>query len=627
MNVALADHENRFTDEQGRISRATLLKLLVIVALVSFILRIAYAGHLYEDDGLWFTVGEEILRGKALYRDIYFDKPPGLPLVYAMLFWIFGAHVLTIRLFTIAYSIAISAVLYVFGSRLYDRRIGRLAAVMFAVFSTTFGHLQSLSTDFLMVMPYAAGAFLLARSRWDAHEVNGKRSSNALLALAGGALAGLAFQINPKAIFDIIFFAIFLIASRRWNADSEESDKANSAEPIVATVDAVSKPTRNELSAPRLFALAVSGFLVCSISFLAYIAATRSLSAYWFDVWDWGARYGRFYSAGKILTAALNSGSNYMVLNNTLLIGLAFVAVVTARRAFAVNGAPDRAPGASFRDVRAFRADILLLIWFAVSFAGVMVGGRFYAHYFLQTLPSLCLISARGMTAIVSLLGARSKILRRNAIALLLIGFAFTLVRFHGRGVILVIDWARGTTSRMNATWFHSVRDREERMVAAVVRDLPDGADAADHVGLEAIRADGPRTRAAVGPSDYLFVWGYRPELYYYSGLLPASRFLSSQPLTGVPADIHYFPIEYRSILEEDVTAGARAQLIRDLKETQPKYIVDEVGFFNGDLAILKYPDLQSVMDKYKSIGSTGRFLIYVRKDMTKKYLRRHSPD
>jgi uncharacterized membrane protein len=163
-NAGLAEQPNELTDEQDRVTRATVLKLFAIIAAISVVLRIVYAGHLYEDDGLWFTVGEEVLRGKALYSEIYFDKPPGLPFVYALLFWIFGAHLLTIRLFTMAYSVAISGVLYLFGSRLYNKRVGLLAAVMFAVFSTTYPHLQMLSTDFLMVMPYYARAYLLVRS-------------------------------------------------------------------------------------------------------------------------------------------------------------------------------------------------------------------------------------------------------------------------------------------------------------------------------------------------------------------------------------------------------------------------------------------------------------------------------
>src|SRR4029453_16984388 len=155
-------------------------------------LRILYIGHLYEDDGLWFAAAEEIVRGKALYGDIYFDKPPGLPLVYALLFHLFGAHILVIRLFTIIYTFVSSIVLYLFGTRLYDQRTGVLAAAMFAVFSTThsLGHVQSLNTDGLMALPYTAAAFLLIRSRSD---TRGPRTHQARLPLAGGGLAVCAF--------------------------------------------------------------------------------------------------------------------------------------------------------------------------------------------------------------------------------------------------------------------------------------------------------------------------------------------------------------------------------------------------------------------------------------------------
>lgn len=623
INVGLADQQNELTDEQDHVTRATVLKLFAIIALVSFVLRIFYAGHLYEDDGLWFTVGEEVLRGKALYREIYFDKPPVLALVYASLFWIFGAHILTIRLFTIAYSVAISGMLYLFGSRLYNKRVGLLAAAMFAVFSTTYPHLQTLSTDFLMVMPYSAGAYLLVRSGLDARDANGNRSSKGWLALAGGALVGVAFQVNPKAIFDLIFFAAFLFVSRRWKlADSKRSAKTIAAQPAARTIEAVSKESGGTLAGSRLFALAAAGLLASSLPFLAYIAATRSLSAYWTYVWEWGARYGRYYSAGKIVGAALNSGANYLSLNNTLLIGLGFVLVTVARQMRGGGAGADQAAGASFRAAPRFRADVLLLIWFAVSFTGVMLGGRFYGHYFLQSLPSLDMIGARGVTGVFSS-KARSESFRRVIIALLVIGFTFTLVRFHGRGVLLAIDWARGTTSRFNATWYHNVRDHEERMAAAVVREIPDGADAAERFGLEAIRAGGPRMRTADGPANYVFVWGYRPEIYFWSGLLPASRYLSTQPLTGVPADVHYFGDDYRSILDEPSTALARGQLIRDLQETRPKYIVDELGMFNGDLSINSYPELSEFMRDYKATGPVARFMVYCRRDLLKKNLRR----
>src|SRR5262245_41438442 len=122
MNDVALIEPDQLTDETRRLKPATVLKFFVIIAVVAVLLRIFYIGHLYEDDGLWFTAGEEIARGKALYREIYFDKPPGLPLLYALLFSVFGAHILVIRLFTIVYVLAISAVLFRFGTRLYNQQ-------------------------------------------------------------------------------------------------------------------------------------------------------------------------------------------------------------------------------------------------------------------------------------------------------------------------------------------------------------------------------------------------------------------------------------------------------------------------------------------------------------------------
>lgn len=602
--ASLADWRNELPDERPAITRGTVLKVFAILAVVSFMLRIVYAGHLYEDDGMWFTAGEEILRGKALYSEIYFDKPPGLALIYALLFALFGAHIIVVRLFTIAYSVAIAAVIYLFGTRLYDRRTGLFAAAMFSIFSTTYvtGHVQSLSTDLLMALPYTAAAYWMSRALSPKN-----RKVAAWFAAAGGVLAGLAFQINPKGLLDLVFFAIVLIAARRWNR--------------IARDQAASQPADFN-SSLGIFASAAAGFVAGTLPFFLYISATGAFRSYWAYVWDWGSRYGSYYGPSRIVLTALTRTADYLTLNNTLLIGLAFVVTAVVRR---YRGDTKEAPAAGFKETRSHQSDITLLIWLAVSYAGVMIGGRFFGHYFIQILPALCLISTRGITGIVASLRERSATFRQGVVALLIVGLAFTLVRFHGRGVLLAADLLRGKTSRSNASWFYNQRAHEERMVAAVVTDLPEAPDSVDDLGLESFRSGGPRTRAPQGSEDYLFVWGYRPEIYFWSGLLPASKFLSSQPLTGVPADVHYFGDDYRSVLDRSVTEEARAQLLRDLETTRPKYIVDEIGFFNNNLSILRYPELREFLNDYKSMGTTGRFFIYVRNEFRKKYRLRHS--
>lgn len=538
----------------------------------SFLLRIFYAGHLYQDDGLWFTAAEEVLRGRALYSQIYFDKPPALPLLYALLFGIFGAHILVIRLFTILYAAIISVVLYFFGARLYDRGHGKVAAAMFIIFSTTQagGHAQGLNTDFLAALPYSAAAYFFVRSCSEAR---------GFWAFLGGALAGAATQANPKAALSVPFFAALIAVYWRWFG------------------------ALRARSAMKLFALAAIGFASGNLPFLLYIAATKSLSHYWSYVWDWGARYALYHSPSKVIAASLRHSAGYFALNNTLFFGLLFVAIATIKRALRGQGHD--------------KSDVAILIWFIFSYAGVALGGRFYHHYFFQALPSLCLIGARGIIGIIAAIQSRRPMERWAAISVLMLGFLITIVRFHGRTAILAADWIAGKKSQYTMDWLHERMNREERMVAAEVRGLP--AESVDGLGLEELRRDGPRSRPPDGPADYLFVWGYRPEIYYWSGLLPASRFLSVQPLTGVPADVHYINGERRSIIDAELAAAARRELAQELKQIKPKYIIDELGFFNSALGIEVFPELQEVIRDYKNTGATGRFFIYRRKDMKKR--------
>ena len=589
-----------------QIERSKLLVFFASVAALSLILRISYSGHLFQDDGLWFTAAEQILRGKALYSEIYFDKPPALPLTYAALFKLFGAHIITIRLFTVCYSVAISGALYLFGSWLYDRRAGLMAAGMFAFFSTTSvnNHVQGLNTDFLMLLPYTLGAYLLVRACFE---------QRGLLALAGGVMVGVAIQTNPKGIFDLIFFVLLLLLGC-WGYAKKKSQVLDFKLSFA--------------SAMRLFALAVIGLAAGTLPFLIYVAITHSLSDYWLSVWDWGARYASYSSARPMLTRGPWLTAVYLARNNTLFIGLLFVVAVTVRRvlqswktqpkqrsnADQENPRDGAATDYGLRTTDYRRSDVTLLLWLAISYAGLAVGGRFYSNYFFQILPSLCLLGARGLIGIISALKSKPAWLRRAATILIAIGFVVTAVRFHTRTAVLAADWIRGAMSGTSSVWYHEELNREERLVAAVVTDFPDGADQIELIGAEAMRARGPRG-APEQSSDYLFVWGSRDEIYYWSGLVPASRYLSAQPLTGVPADTQHADDQSRSILSEDATAAARAQLVRDLERTRPKYIVDEIGFFNAALSIQSYPELNAFMKNYRGIGATGRFLIYRLKD------------
>ncbi|HKY04617.1 MAG TPA: hypothetical protein VJQ56_06990, partial [Blastocatellia bacterium] len=401
---------------------------------------------------------------------------------------------------------------------------------------------------------------------------------SAALAFSGGAFAGVAFGVNPKAVFNLLFFAILSIVTS-------------------STGSVIRRKSREEVrSSLKLFASATAGFVLGALPFLLYIAATGSLAAYWQYVWDWGGRYAGYYSLARAAETAASQTVNYFVLNNTLLISLIAV-IATAFNSLRGTGKRETGkPGSSHPGFGLHtRADLALLIWLAASYAGVAAGGRFFGHYFFQTLPALSLIAARGLVAIaLALKTARpaSKLSKASKplTALICLGFIVTLARFHGRTVVLATDWLRGRKSQSTAEWFHDRLNSEERLAAAAVKE-------------------------GSGASDYLFVWGYRPEIYYWSGLAPASRYLSTQPLTGVTADVHYFGDDYGYLLDQPTTADDRAVLLGDLEQTRPRYIIDELGFFNAALAIKSYPELEQFLKEYELPERIGRFFIYHRKE------------
>ena len=203
-----------------------------------------------------------------------------------------------------------------------------------------------------------------------------------------------------------------------------------------------------------------------------------------------------------------------------------------------------------------------MLGWLLLSFIAVAAGSRFFPRYYFQLLPPLVLMAARGYTLM------RSK---RIVVLLLLL---IPLVRFGPRYVLLANDLVRGHES----DW----------------RDVQMNQDSREASGR-------------IGRNGSLLVWGYRPDIFVYTRLPAGTRFLDSQPLTGVLADRH--------LTNSEVAApGLAAQNRRELATTQPAWIVDGLGPFNPKLAITNYPDLHEWLNNYHELGRTRYSIIYQRK-------------
>ncbi len=78
----------------------------------------------------------------------------------------------------------------------------------------------------------------------------------------------------------------------------------------------------------------------------------------------------------------------------------------------------------------------------------------------------------------------------------------------------------------------------------------------------------------AVAAGDTLFVWGYRRTIYVYTRMPAATRFLESQPLSGVLADRHLFDT---TTIPAPWTRDHRAELAR----SRPEFVVDGLKLYN----------------------------------------------
>ena len=196
------------------------------------------------------------------------------------------------------------------------------------------------------------------------------------------------------------------------------------------------------------------------------------------------------------------------------------------------------------------------LLWIACALVALTAGLRFSPRYYFLLLPPLTILAARGLA-----LGKRP---------LLLLLLLIPLIRFGPR----YLELAQGKGS----TWSDLAMEQDSRAAAGLLK----------------------------GEGD-LLVWGYRPEIYVLSGKPAATRFLDSQPLTGVFADRH--------LTNSTPTAAALARTNRaELISTKPEWIVDGLGPYNPQLAITQFEALRPWLQAYVETGRTQGTIIYRRR-------------
>jgi hypothetical protein len=203
------------------------------------------------------------------------------------------------------------------------------------------------------------------------------------------------------------------------------------------------------------------------------------------------------------------------------------------------------------------RDDLDLWLWLATGLIAFTAGFRFFAHYWLQVLPPLCLLGGLGAAA------CRPSVRRKLVVV---------------AAVPAVVAWGMAFSPRV--------------LTERTVRALATYVDAHTH------------------SHDLVTVWGDAPEVYWLSGRAPGGGLVSTDFIVGKSAWHPNGPQRLR-----DATPGARRDFLRSLRARPPVLFFDtstahfrQYGYYPLSLV----PSIETFVDQhYRRVTSVRRVTIY----------------
>ena len=319
---------------------------------------------LSDDEAIYATTADALVRGDLLYRDAVDHKPPLIYHIYQAGFAALGrynthgAHALVILsvLLTAGFLFAMK-----WREEATDAKGASLvAAGLFLIFSTTWHDYDALAAncELFLLTPQAFAAWLLLR------EISGQSRGVRAWAthLAVGVLIGTSALFKYQGL-------TFLGASIG----------------LLVWLSILGRATWS-----RTAAMAVChgvGALVPPALYLLWCKAAGNAAAtvYWF-----GFNFS-YVGAGLTGLAAVKRG----LLRTGLVGGVAIVPYALGiSAAVAAAAGMVRALGRRSKNVEPAPSVVLGLLWLATSAAAVATGGRFFGHYFHLILAPLCLLAA-----------------------------------------------------------------------------------------------------------------------------------------------------------------------------------------------------------------------------------------
>ena len=462
----------------------------------------------------------QLMRGGLLYTDFVDNKPPLLYAYYAAAQALGGRGLFAVHLLTALCVVPLTALAV---SACYrTRRTGMIAALTFLLYSAAFiGHdMLATNAEILMVLPASWAIVLMREEDWTAELWR---------AVAAGLLLGTAVLFKPQ-------IATWIVA------------------PLVVLLRPGAVRPRRE----RLFAAGalIAAAIVPGLCALLYFWVRGGLGAFVY----WAGPHNLWYADNPmtLVEAARRFGGTaipFLLVTSPLWIGWS--------------------RGYSLPQPRHWQVLVTALV--VASVPPVLLGFRFFPHYFIQLYVPLALASAPWL---------EQQLTPISRVGRMVIAWTATVVAGFAVANALLYFGP-----------FQVYRERDPVFHAVAERLVSDPC--------------------ARGGS--VFVWGWAPMIYYFAGLPPASRFvaMAQAQLTG------YLPGNLSNNRGES-PAGREVPehwdwLMQDLDRSHVTFIVDTAPanvFRWGKYPIARYPRLRQYLEaQFDPASTVGGIVIYRQRD------------
>jgi len=159
-----------------------------------------------RDEATYCMIGQGLLRGQLLYRDLWDNKPPGIFYIYAVIVKIFGPVMWSLGVVDIFWAIALSLCIFFFAKRYLGAPAAAIAVAFNVTWHASWGYIHAAQPDSFLPLLVFAAYFLLTSEKARSWTAN----------FGAGLLCGAAFWVkyNGAAFFPVLIFLPYWDFSR-----------------------------------------------------------------------------------------------------------------------------------------------------------------------------------------------------------------------------------------------------------------------------------------------------------------------------------------------------------------------------------------------------------------------------